>query len=195
VITESRGFTRVDIGRLSKSKGKIGWEARTPGSLLKVCAFRRPWKETQVIMVGFQKSHVFVKPLMGMANVTCAGCACEVRSRGEVPHKECMPHNCSYDGLHATRKTKTITDFAIFFVSAGSAAVGKPAHSDCQCELTITNTRRSDERNRVILRAFVAGPLRLVGKIASKTLFNGNSNVFRGRALASRPEGASISIH
>jgi len=161
-VLRATRFQQVDIGAHGHPANKFAYASTGPGAELALCI--RGMAHTRVgrVSLGFMKSHLLNKPVLGRAKVLCrGGCTCDQRTKGRMSRQDsCLSDpECSYEGLSSQQKT--VTDFATFTAfrngngTAGAGALAGPGQDGCPCEMVIRNPVTQDGRHRVILRALV----------------------------------------
>jgi len=140
----SDGFARTNFARDPRSRAdKIGWEARSAGASLTLCAPfppEPPRLERQLLLpntghsqyryvlaLGMQLSHELNKPLFGLAHVACAG-AC--RCLCKWSHHGAFNETCFYNGLAPGHSGASVTAFVRLLAARNESASPSAAAAD-----------------------------------------------------------------
>ncbi|KAJ1636198.1 hypothetical protein T492DRAFT_960320 [Pavlovales sp. CCMP2436] len=180
LINSTEGFAPVDIsgsapavagakpGRAPSSTfKKIAWESRSPGAQLVLCARAlSTFKNGEgVILLGFQKSHRFNTPPVGIAQVRCVGCNCTLLDYHGNHSATCDATtpgapSCTVDLLHDALTTETAFELLRATLAPGRGVAGSLAGASraggesCSCEVHVTGFPHAS-RTRVLVRALV----------------------------------------
>ena len=157
-LVKATGFARADIRGVGAREPKIVWEAREPGAYLALCAVAAGrFPNGSSLLIGLQMSHELNLPLMGVASLSCAGCACAMARRPPLAAQPCpQPGSgpmCTVDLLQRTSRTTETVFIRLDADVPLDRAFGPAA---CACELHVRSAPApGSARARLLVRALL----------------------------------------